>query len=263
MNRKINYQFFLAISISLTFISCNQHEEKTGETATTDSTGNAKTETAQPTVQNMANDAVKVAPDLYKVASDTLGIRVLEVTYKPGDTSALHAHPDLAAYAISESTVEFTEKDGTKHTNEFKPGMIMFSPRGEHSVKNTGKTTLKVLLVEVKRSQGTTSPDAAMDATKIAPTLYKLKKDTMGIRVLEVTYKPGDASALHAHPDNAVYVISGGTVEFTEKDGTKHTNEFKPGMIMVRPGGEHSVKNTGKTTLKVLLVEVNRPREIS
>ena len=73
------------------------------------------------------------------------------------------------------------------------------------------------------------------------------------------TYKPGQSSALHSHPDNAIYAISGGTAEFTAKDGTKRTLELKTGMSMINPGGVHSVKNTGKTTLKVLLVEVNRP----
>ena len=44
----------------------------------------------------------------------------------------------------------------------------------------------------------------------------------MGIRVLEATYKPGDSSALHSHPDYALYVINGGTAEFTGKDGKKN-----------------------------------------
>jgi quercetin dioxygenase-like cupin family protein len=218
-----------------------------------------KTDSAKPAAQNMAMDAVTVAPNLYRVAKDTMGIRVLEVTYKPGDSSAMHSHPDYAVYAIAGGTSEFTGKDGKKMTRELKTGMIGVRPEEVHSVKNTGKTTEKILLVEVNRPTGTTSPNPAMDATKVAPDLYKLKSDSLGIRVLEVTYKPGQSSALHSHPDNAVYVISGSTVEFTEKDGTKHTHEFKPGMIMVRPGGDHSVKNTGKATLKVLLVEVYRP----
>jgi len=144
MNRKPNYQVFLAIGIFLTIFACNQNEKKTGET--TDTTGIAKMNAAQT-----AMDAVKMAPNLYHVAADTLGIRVLEVTYNPGDSSALHAHPDNAVYVIDGGTVEFTEKDGTKHNNEFKPGMIMVRPGEIHSVKNTGKTTLKVLLVEVNR----------------------------------------------------------------------------------------------------------------
>lgn len=259
MNWKINYLAILAISISLTFIACKDSGEKSGETETTDTTGYVKTDTAQPAEQSMTIDAVNVAPNLYKVAADTLGIRVLEVTYKPGDSSALHSHPDNAVYVINSGTTEFTGKDGKKNVVEFKPGMTSVGPEESHSVKNIGKTTLKGLLVEVNRPKGTSSPNATMDAMKVAPALYKLKSDSLGIRVIEVTYKPGDSSAMHAHPDNAVYVISGGTVVFTEKDGTKRTNEFKPGMILVRPGEEHSVKNTGKTNLKVLLVEVNRP----
>lgn len=259
MNRKLMYQVILPVSISLTLISCNQNEKKEEETKMTDSSGSSKTETVQQPAQDMAIDAVKVSPNLYTVASDSLGIRVLEANYKPGDSSAMHSHPDNAIYAISGGTSLFTGKDGKTIVRELKTGAINVGPGEFHSVKNIGKTNEKVLVVEVNRPKGIISQDAAMDATKVAPDLYKLKKDTLGIRVLEVTYKPGQSSAMHSHPDNAVYVISGGTIEFTEKDGTKHTNEFKTGMVMVRPGGSHSVKNTGKTTLKVLLFEVNRP----
>lgn len=188
-----------------------------------------------------------------------MGIRVLEATYKPGDSSAMHSHPDYALYVINGGTAEFTGKDGKKMTNEMKTGMENIRAAEVHSVKNTGKTTVKVLLVEANRSMGTSTLDPAMDATKVAPDLYKLKKDTLGIRIVEATYKPGQSSALHSHPDNAIYAISGGTAEFTEKDGTKHTNELKTGMSMIMPGGTHSVKNTGKTTMKILMVEVNRP----
>jgi quercetin dioxygenase-like cupin family protein len=171
----------------------------------------------------------------------------------------LHSHPDYALYVIDGGTAEFTGKDGTKRTSDMKSGMEIVRPAEVHSVKNTGKTTIKVLLVEVNRPMGTTSMDPAMDAAKVAPNLYKVKADTLGIRIVEATYKPGQSSALHAHPDNAVYAINGGTAEFTEKDGTKQTNELKTGLSMITPGGTHSVKNTGKTTMKILLVEVNRP----
>jgi len=259
MNQKINRLFILGLGISLTLIACNQSGKKEEQSTTTDSTSITKTETVQPVTQDAAIDAVKVAPNLYKLVSDTLGIRVLKATYKPGDSSAMHSHPDYALYVIEGGTAEFTGKDGKKNVSEMKSGMENIRPEEVHSVKNTGKTTVKVLLVEVNRPKGTISQDPAMNATKVAPDLYKSKKDTLGIRVVEATYKPGQSSALHAHPDNAVYVINGGTAEFTEKDGTKHTNEFKTGMTLIAPGGVHSVKNTGKTTLKVLLVEVNRP----
>ncbi|HEX7457367.1 MAG TPA: cupin domain-containing protein [Ginsengibacter sp.] len=259
MKRKINRLFLLALGISMALIACNQGDKKEESSSTTDSTSITKTDTVQQVTQDAAIDAVKAAPNLYKIISDTMGIRLLEATYKPGESSALHSHPDYALYVIDGGTAEFTGKDGTKRTSEMKSGMEIVRPAEVHSVKNTGKTTVKVLLVEVNRPMGTTSMDPALDATKVAPNLYKAKADTLGIRIVEATYKPGQSSALHAHPDNAVYAINGGTAEFTEKDGTKHTNELKTGLSMITPGGTHSVKNTGKTTMKILLVEVNRP----
>lgn len=258
MKQKFFNQFILAMCISMAFFACNQQDKKVDQATTTDSTGIVTTEAEQPVSQD-APDAVKVAPNLYKVLSDTLGIRVVEATYKPGDASALHAHPDNAIYVAEGSTAEFTEKDGTKAVNEFKKGTIMVLPGGVHSVKNTGSTTLKVILVEVNRPKGTISQDATLDATKVAPALYKLKSDTLGIRVLEITYKPGQASAMHAHPDNAIYVTEGSTSEFTNKDGSKQVQTLKTGMTLVMPGGAHSVKNIGTTTTKAVLVEVNRP----
>lgn len=87
MKQKVNSQFILVLSISLALIACNQQDEQT--TKTTDSTDVVETEAVQPSTQDAALDAVKVSPNLYKVVSDTMGIRVLEVTYKPGDSSAL------------------------------------------------------------------------------------------------------------------------------------------------------------------------------
>jgi gentisate 1,2-dioxygenase len=74
-----------------------------------------------------------------------------------------------------------------------------------------------------------------MDASKVAPNLYKVTKDTMGIRILHATYKPGQSSAMHSHHDLVLYIISGGTTEFTRKDGKKDKRELKTGMSMVVP----------------------------
>jgi quercetin dioxygenase-like cupin family protein len=258
MKQKFNSQFILVLGISLALTACNQNDKKE-EPAATDTTGSMKTETMQPAAKDDVTDAVKAAPDLYKVISDTMGIRVLEATYKPGDSSALHSHPDYALYVIEGGIATFYGKDGTKTVNEMKTGMENIRPNEFHAVKNTGKTTVKVLLVEVNRPMGATSPDAAMDATKIAKDLYKVKMDTLGIRILEATYKPGQSSAMHSHPDLAMYAIAGGSSEFTGKDGKKQAMEMKTGMAMVVPATTHSVKNIGKTTEKILLVEVNRP----
>ena len=258
MKPKINRLFIWALGISLIFLSCNNKDKKAEPASTNNDTTGKMTTMTDNTAQNQAMDALTVAPALYKLVKDTMGIRVVEVTYKPGDSSALHWHPNYVVYATQGGTATFYGKDGAKMVNEMKTGMTMVRPGEYHSVKNTGKTTIKVMLVEVNRTGQMTSTDAAMDATKVSPELYKLKNDTLGIRVIEVNYKPGQSSGMHSHPDVALYVIDPGTGEFTGKDGTKRVLNLEKGMTMIVPADTHTVKNTGKTTLKAILVEVNQ-----
>jgi quercetin dioxygenase-like cupin family protein len=102
--------------------------------------------------------------------------------------------------------------------------------------------------------------DNARGVTVISPKLYQQLADTLNIRMIEGTYKPGDSSIMHAHPDFALYVLEGSMVELTGTDGSKQNVEFKKGMAVVMPAATHSAKNIGKSTLKLIVVEVNRPR---
>jgi quercetin dioxygenase-like cupin family protein len=256
MKKKNRIQFILAFAILLGLACNSDKKEESKETSPADTT--AATEAAAPAPAETTPDAIKAAPNLYKVLSDSAGIRIVEATYNPGDSSALHTHPDNAVYTLSGGTATFYGKDGSKADLEMKTGTTFVRGAETHSVKNIGKTPLKVILVEVSRPAQTTQVDASSDASKVSPALYKVKADSLGIRVLEVNYKPGQSSPMHSHPEAALYVLDAGKGEFTGKDGKKEVIEFKKGMAMVRPAESHAVKNIGNTTLKAILVEVNR-----
>jgi quercetin dioxygenase-like cupin family protein len=260
MSLKFYCQYILAIGMTLFITACNGNDSKV---SSTDSTGvtETKSDTVSPSEKPGAMDAVKVAPGLYKVLADSLGIRMLDATYKPGDSSAMHSHPENAMYVLEGGSSIFTDNSGKETRVDLKTGMSAVSPAETHSVKNIGKNTTKVILVEINRQGGRVATDSLMDATRIAPNLYKVLNDSMGIRVLQVSYKPGQSSAMHSHPDAALYVIQGGTTEFTDKDGHKQTYTLKAGSAMVMGAGSHSVKNVGKTTTKSILFEVNRKRK--
>jgi quercetin dioxygenase-like cupin family protein len=252
MKQKLYSQFILALCISIAFFACKGKDngEKT-ETTTDNKMTNEPTNPADM-------DGVKVAPNLYKVLADTLSLRIVAVTYKPGDSSAMHWHPDYAVYSIGDSKVTFYSNDGSKMESEMKAGQTLVSPSHFHSVKNSGNTDVNVILFEVTRTGKISASDPATDAAKVAPGVYKIKNDTLGIRVIEVNANPGQVVAMHSHPENALYVLEGGMVEFTDKNGTKTQVEMKKGMAHISPAEMHSVKNTGKTTLKAILVEVFR-----
>ena len=102
--------------------------------------------------------------------------------------------------------------------------------------------------------------DYSKGVTAISPNLYRSLSDTLGIRIVEGIYQPGDSSIMHAHPDFALYVLEGSMVELTAADGVKQNVDFKTGMAVVMPGTAHSAKNIGKGPLRLIAVEVNRPR---
>lgn len=249
-----------AFAVSFVSVACNNEDTKTASESS-DTSQNATTAATDNAAQNADMDATKVDPAHYKLLADTMGIRIVEAAYQPGDSSPMHSHPDGVLYVAQGGTATFYSKDGSKTETTVSSGTGNVTAAGTHSVKNTGKAPLRAILFEVNRGTKPMTWDATLDATKVAPNRYKLLKDSLGIRVIEVAYKPGESAGMHAHPDAALYVIEGSTAEFTRKDGSKQIVEMKKGTTMIVPTDTHSAKNVGKTTMKGVLVEVNRSME--
>ena len=148
MNQHFKNRFLTALCIALALGACNQSDTKEQPKAADSTT------TSKPATEPAADvlDAVKAAPNLYKVLSDSMGIEILEATYNPGDSSVMHSHPDYAVYTLEGGMGTFYAKDGSKMEHEMKTGTIMIHPAEVHSVKNTGKTPMKVILFEVMKN---------------------------------------------------------------------------------------------------------------
>lgn len=112
-----------------------------------------------------------------------------------------------------------------------------------------------LLLVSV--ALATLAPFAsAQEPAKVGPTIYKQKLANEKTRVFEITFKPGQAIGMHSHPDHVVYVLTAGTLQITEEGKKPVTLKAKPGDTFFLPAQKHSAKNTGKTTMKAVVVEL-------
>lgn len=98
----------------------------------------------------------------------------------------------------------------------------------------------------------------AQDPVKQSPDKYKVVLNNDKVRVLDVRLKPGDKSPMHSHPDNVIYVISGGTAKFTDAKGKATDTTMKAGECKWRKAETHAVENTGKTEVHVLNIELKR-----
>ena len=79
-------------------------------------------------------------------------MRILEVTFKPGDTAATGPHPLRIARPLKSGILERTFADGTKDQMEFKAGEVkVVQPESKpYTPKNIGKSDVVAYVVYVK-----------------------------------------------------------------------------------------------------------------
>jgi quercetin dioxygenase-like cupin family protein len=98
----------------------------------------------------MAQDAVKIAPHVYKVLTETDKVRVLEARIKPGAKTELHGHPVHVAVATTAGKYRFAGPDGKTMDAELEAGQTMVFEATEHTTENIGDKESVAILIELK-----------------------------------------------------------------------------------------------------------------
>lgn len=97
-----------------------------------------------------AQDPVKVAPGHYKVLLENDRVRVLEITYKPGEKAPMHSHPASVLYYLSNFKARFTFPDGKTANIEGKKGVAEWHEAFTHAAENIDSTEIHLIEVELK-----------------------------------------------------------------------------------------------------------------
>ena len=78
-------------------------------------------------------------------------VRVYQTTYHPGDVSPSQKRSMRVVHVLEGGTLERTYADGTKETIVWKNGETRIaSDERPYAVKNTGKTSVRLLIVALK-----------------------------------------------------------------------------------------------------------------
>jgi quercetin dioxygenase-like cupin family protein len=99
---------------------------------------------------SLAQDATLVDPEHYKVEFENDKVRVLRITYGPGDKSVMHSHPEGVAVFLTDGITKFTLPDGTTQDIKVEAGQVIWSPESAHQPENTGKESFEVIQIELK-----------------------------------------------------------------------------------------------------------------
>ena len=100
-----------------------------------------------------AQDAVKVMPRAFRVAFENERLRVLEFTGRPGMGicgESMHSHPPHLTVVLADWRGQVTTPDGKTAERTRKLGDVFWSEAETHKVENTGNSTSRVLIVELK-----------------------------------------------------------------------------------------------------------------
>ena len=130
-----------------------------------------------------AQDAVKVAPQHYKVLIDNASVRVLKITYSPGAKSAMHSHPDAMLVALQDSKTRFTLPDGKTQDIDIGKETATYMTASSHAPTNIGTTPVDAILVEFKSKEpGTASvptsrPGVQLNVARGEPACDRVQDD--------------------------------------------------------------------------------------
>ena len=207
----------------------------------------------------------EVSPDVYKVLLENEDVKVLEVTFAPGQSDNMHDHNPVTFYLLQGGKAQVTLPDGTVNEREISTGFVGHNKeKVRHQVKNIGDNTIKIILVERKNSEPISdSKERLILPEEVSPDVYKVLLENEDVKVLEVTFEPGQSDNMHQHGVMTIYGITGGKLQGTSPDGTVNENEVPNGFVGHRNTiTTHQMKNIGDNTVKVILFEHKKLRSV-
>ncbi len=148
MNRLI-----FIIAISLLIISCNQNSKREESNQLTKSTDSLNQKMLTE-IDATEIDFVKSTPGKTKILLENEYVRVIEYSLRPGERDSTHTHPPKTSYVISGGLLRIYPENGNPFDVEEITGNAEWSDKvGKHNVENIGKTTVTILLTEIKSAK--------------------------------------------------------------------------------------------------------------
>jgi quercetin dioxygenase-like cupin family protein len=242
------HTLWLLFVVTVLFLSCGQPGTETGSDDLAPAADVAAVETGpDPTV---------VDGDHYRTEFENDRVRIVRITYEPGEESVMHYHPEAVGVYLTEANVEMRLPDGETLAAQSATGLHQFYSAGQHLPKNVGEQPLELVLIELK--SGATGPaiPVALDSTTVDPDHYTAEFENNQVRIVRINYGSGEESTMHYHPDNVAVFLTEHLIQMTTPDGATSEAKAGAGDSLFTPAGQHLPKNVSDSPLELILVEL-------
>lgn len=201
-------------------------------------------------------DPVVVDSEHYKVEFENERVRVIRITYGPGEKSIMHYHPDSVGVHLTNLKNRFTLPDGSTEESEAKADDAIWAAGGQHLPENLDDKPIELVLVELKESVGGETGETGPDPIEVDSDHYKAEFENDRVRAVRITYGAGEKSVMHYHPAGVAVFLTDQKVKFTMPDGSTQEVEAKTGDAIWMEAGQHLPENIGDEPLELILVEL-------
>jgi quercetin dioxygenase-like cupin family protein len=237
----------IAMTALLSSISCVQPEPEQA----------APAEPAPAPAEEVVElDPTVADPDHYSLELDNDRVRILRITYGPGEESAMHSHPDSVAVFLTDAVAEMTAADGTTEELSISAGQALFAPARQHKGKNLGDAPWEVIEVELKSGAGPTAAVDLPDPTVVDADHYTAEFENDLVRIVRIAYGAGEESVMHYHPDSVAVFLTDHLVQMTLPDGSTDEISAGAGDALFIPAGQHLPKNISDGPWELILIEL-------
>ncbi len=97
--------------------------------------------------------------------------------------------------------------------------------------------------------------DQDLDPLMSASNVYEFVNESNRMRILKVTFKPGDTAKMHHHPEHMAYVLKGGKLRL-KSEGKTQELDLKEGSAVFLEAQNHEATNIGNSVIELLVIEL-------
>ncbi len=207
----------------------------------------------------VAQDAVAADPGHYSVEFENDAVRLLRITYGPGETSVMHHHPATCSIALADASWRMTDPEGNVTDDTAAFGEVECGDASDHLPENTSEGRAELILVEFKEGaragSGVTSEHPAADQAD--PTHYTVVHENDAARLIHIRYSAGETSVMHHHPANCAIFVRGQPTTMELPSGeVEEMPMAETGQVTCWDAGAHKPTNMGSGPTEVVLVEM-------
>jgi glyoxylase-like metal-dependent hydrolase (beta-lactamase superfamily II)/quercetin dioxygenase-like cupin family protein len=111
---------------------------------------------------------------MYDVFYENDEIRIIQVTYQPGQSDAPHSHPEYIAYVLESGTLRVHSSGNDTEERSVERGQILVQkPVEQHWAENIGDSVVRAVFLEIKQAPADEEP--IYEITHITGDLYRYR----------------------------------------------------------------------------------------